>query len=180
MSKFLDMDGLEYYTSRFKPELVDIVDSGAKNVLKINRSSQTIFTSDLMNTVVVNGTTASSGDANVFLNLNYSNQTTITIPQGDWIIVGYGDMTHLRFRYAENDAGKKIGNYGEPLLFTVTSTAINNWVRIECQENNITFDNVTVQVMLCTQAAWNISHTFVPYRNGFASNEEIYNCFQNA
>ena len=33
MSKFLDMDGLEYYTSRFKPELVDIVDSGAKNTL---------------------------------------------------------------------------------------------------------------------------------------------------
>lgn len=33
MSKFLDMDGLQYYTNKFKPGLANVIDNGEKNLL---------------------------------------------------------------------------------------------------------------------------------------------------
>lgn len=140
--------------------LPEVVDRGAKNYLKINIKSRDIFTSDLENTITVNGT--SSG--NSFLNLNYVDASTITIPPGDWVVAGFGDMTNLRFRYNENGIGKIVGNYGDPIKFTVPSDGVTqNNIRIENQVAETAFNNVVIKVMLCTKAAWDVSQEFIPY-----------------
>ena len=187
MSKFLDMDGLEYYTSRFKPELVDIVDSGAKNTLDwvsaeyVAKNNATYTETDTSLTaicgtlaqassVVYNAGTYSAGNYVFDFTLSDSN-----IVDSAKVYIATGIETNTAIANVELTTNSKYSlpfSWQGGVIFLKFYPSATNVV----SSNSITLTNF----MICTQAAWNISHTFVPYRNGFASNEEIYNCFQNA
>jgi len=162
--------GLENYDdSAVRSQIGKLVDAGAKNKLKINTESRAIFTSDLMNTVTCSGTS----DGNAFINLNYVDNSTATIPPGNWVVAGFGDMSHLRFRYTENEAAAKAtGEYGSPLRFTVPSSGVTlNYLRLENREAGQVFDNVVLKIMLCTAEDYENSPEFVPY---IPTNHELY------
>ena len=162
--------GLENYDdSAVRSQIGKLVDAGAKNKLKINTESRAIFTSDLMNTVTCSGTS----DGNAFINLNYADNSTATIPPGNWVVAGFGDMSHLRFRYTENEpAAKATGAYGSPLRFTVPSSGVTlNYLRLENREAGQGFDNVVLKIMLCTAEDYENSPEFVPY---IPTNHELY------
>ena len=162
--------GLENYDdSAVRSQIGKLVDAGAKNKLKINTESRAIFTSDLMNTVTCSGTS----DGNAFINLNYADNSTATIPPGNWVVAGFGDMSHLRFRYTENEAAAKAtGEYGSPLRFTVPSSGVTlNYLRLENREAGQVFDNVVLKIMLCTAEDYGSSPEFVPYA---PTNRELY------
>ena len=51
------------------------------------------------------------------------------------------------------------------------------YIRIAATTSSV---NYTFYPMICTLDNWNISHLYVPYRNGLSTKEEIKDCFQNA
>ena len=153
-----------------KDVLAELVDSGAKNLLKITAASQTIngvtFTVSDDGTVTVNGTnTGTSSVAFVLV----PNQQAILIPDGDYWFLGCpqggGNNTFdLRwFRYSPNASAYDTGS-GAAIHKSGNTTDSNIAIIVK---SGVTVNNITFKPMLCTKAAWDISQEFVPYRPSY-------------
>ena len=154
--------------------LIEVMNKGAKNLLKINKGGSVnapCFTSDLMNTVTIDGTIG-SGSAAYFFNLNYIDGNTNALPAGDYVISSPDDMTDLRFAFYETVGGtstRYTSSLGDSSFeFTVSANATSNRVRIESNEGKV-FDNRSVRIMICTKAEWRVSQEYEP--NGLSNSE---------
>lgn len=186
MAKFLDYDGLVHYTSCFKPGLVDLVDSGAKNLIPITRDdikavnpnytwngyTATVaglsFTVNEDLSVTISGTTSTT--AYEFVLLPRSKGVSF-LPNGDYVLSGgysgtYGTNLQLGVNRTSGGSGVRYASYvGTPVEFTVSDAPAANGVWIGITNNSPGLQiNATVKPMICTKSAWNISQKFVPYR----------------
>lgn len=153
-----------------KDVLAELVDSGAKNLLKITVASQTIggvtFTVNDDGTVTVDGTNTGTGSVSFML---VTNQQATLISDGDYWLSGcpQGGGTNtfdLRwFRYSPNASAYDIGS-GAAIHKNGNTTDSNIAIVVR---PGVTVNNITFKPMLCTKAAWDISQEFVPYRPSY-------------
>lgn len=176
MSKFLDLEGLGYYTQCFKPGLVELVDGGAKNLLdcSINALKQILTSGTWNNNIYTN----SAGDISMTVNsdntltisaTNVTANRTITIGtlgtnQGNLYfsctpnIEGAGTKFRSGINYVGYDDGEGLN---VPNL--TTSRAIQLEI-VGSSASPTTLSNIVYKPMLCTKSKWNISQTYQPYR----------------
>ena len=196
MSKFLDLDGLGYYTSQFKPGLAELVDSRAKNLLKLGFSKKTIInqTAEMTtdgNGIIVNGSRNSTNDIilvyDIVTNLNNGLDTRYTLPAGEYIMTKTGSV-NVRLQVYAHDGTNSIAlgytqasdlhfEYTNEMKLQYPYLAFRVWAARVSD-----FDNFTFYPMLCAKADWNISKKYVPYKtpyDGTATQSEIENTFFN-
>lgn len=164
MAKFLDLDGLEYYTKQFKPGLVNLVDNGAKNKINIQSGSYTTST-----------------------------QTDVTLSVGNYELY-FGELTsddtdstkcQVLLRSGETNIVELKLERGTNIIYSITlnSTVDNVVIRASNTYANSVGDTLTVSnVMICTLSDWNISQSYVPYKtpyDGTATQTEIEDTFFN-
>lgn len=180
MSKFLDLEGLGYYTQCFKPGLVEIVDGGAKNLF--NPSNYTVGS---VNGVTVtpngDGTYTLSGAAiegtadflftkpTVYTNMyGLKAGGTYTIVSGDdKVLIRVDASTNPSYEWNKN----LVQNIANKATFTIPNNVVGLWIRIRVPVASGNVDNVVVTPMICTKAAWDISHEYQPYRPPY---QELY------
>lgn len=147
--------------------LTEIVDSGAKNLLKITASSQTIngvtFTVNDDKTVTVNGTNTGTASALFTISeLDLPANVTYSLsgcPSGgtlDTYYLGSLDIVNWLPFLTDIGAGASGG------LTTAKTVRFRIGVR-----PGVTVSNLIFKPMLCTKAAWDISHQYVPYRPSY-------------
>lgn len=185
MSKFLDLDGLEYYTSRFKPELVELVDGGAKNlclvdiqrILVLNPTATQLgntITKDnhLFFTINSNDITINSDGQNNLCFLQLCNNNNFTIQDGiTYMLSGCqgGSSTTYDLRVSYGTGTYNYPQYSEPIPVVYRDDTTYN-IAIVVRDNQ-TISGITIRPMLCTKSAWDISHTYQPYRPSY---QELY------
>lgn len=143
-----------------------VVDEGAKNLLKITGTSQTIngvtFTVNDDGTVTVNGTNTGTGSA-AFIFI--PNRQAILIPDGNYILSGCpqgggNDTFDLRwFRYSPNASAYDTGS-GAVVHKSGNTTDSNIAIVVK---SGATVDNVIFKPMICTTEDYAISSEYVPY-----------------
>lgn len=181
MSKFLDLEGLGYYTQCFKPGLAEVIDSGAKNLWDFKNltsvASGGITTSKTDTDITVTSTAAWSSIA-----------YPVTLPAGNYVfstlISNYSkdanvpsDSNVIRIRIATQSGGQ--GGIGDISItengkysLNFTSTGATLYVLYYPNYNATSYNNTfkASENMICTKATWNISQTYQPYA---MSNMEI-------
>lgn len=165
--------------------LVELVDSGAKNFLKLGFSkkisgSQTAEMTADGNGVIVNGSRNTTTDSilvfDIVTNLSNSLDTRYTLPAGEYIMTKTGNVNVRLQVYAHDGTDLITLGYTQAsdlhfeytnemklqypyLVFRVWAARVSN------------FDNFTFYPMICTKAAWDISHAYQPYRPSY---QELY------
>ena len=138
--------------------IIETIDDGAKNLLKITASSETIngitFTVNADGTVVANGT--ATANTTFFL----AALNTYDLPVGKYILSGCtgGSATTYDLRFWQ--AGSTKVNYDEGTEITVGSGDWNYAILIRSGQ---TVSNLVFKPMICTKAEWDISQEYVPY-----------------
>jgi len=157
--------------------LVEIVDSGAKNMADMGKSSYSTTTSKGA-TVTLTGDTftvttpageTTDDDNNIFFNIYFDTASTCILPPGSYaaMLSGTGiDDISVRPVIDSTVISKP---YGEPVFFDIPSDASNNWVRINLK--GLTSYNATFKLMICPKALYDVSSKYVPY---CPSMEELY------
>lgn len=185
MSKFLDIDGLDYYTKTFvKPGLTEFVDTIAdKNLFYLDLV--TIYQNELNGlsavqnadgSITISGTLTDTTKQSVcYLTKRKANLQEFI---GCVISGGISADASLIIQNSNspyNTIAYSTGN-GVVIPNTLPSESVI-YIRIAATTSSV---NYTFYPMICTLDNWNISHSYVPYRNGLATKEEIKDCFQNA
>ena len=155
----------------------ELVDSGAKNLLKINASSTNIqgvsFTVNTDGTVSASGTNTGSSSATLII---VPNADVVKIPDGDYVLSGCpaggsSDTFDLRwFRYSTNKSAYDTGASAE-----VSKSGNTNDSNIAIVVKAGVTINATFAPMLCAKAAWDVSQTFEQYA---PTNRELYEMIQ--
>ena len=160
-----------------------LVDAGAKNLLKVTATSQTIngvtFTVNEDQTVTMNGTNTGTGSVTFVI---VPNQQAILIPDGDYWLLGCpqgggSDTFDLRwFRYSPNASAYDIGS-GAAIHKSGNTTDSNIAIVVK---PGVTVNNITFNPMLCTAEDYAISPEFVPYTPTMRELYEMILALQNA
>lgn len=157
--------------------LVELVDGGAKNLLKIMASSQTIkgvtFTVNDDQTVTVNGTNNGTGPATFII---VSNAQATTIPDGKYILSGCpaGGGISYDLRWYLYSPGKSAYDVGAGSLVEKSGNTTDSNIAIVVKEGR-TANNLVFKPMICSKADWDISQSYQPYA---PSNAELYAMIQ--
>ena len=144
------------------PELIELCDSGAKNLLDLSRCTFTGLSNSYTvsgNTITIISYTTSSGIAELSL-------TTSQLPTNTDIVLtgcpsGGGDSTYLVDAYDNGtyiNGSTDTGSGSSVFKFTTTTQKIR--IRLAA---NYTITNKSFNLMVCTKAAFGVSSKFVPY-----------------
>lgn len=145
-----------------RAELVELVDSGNKNLLKCTAVSTEkngiTFTVNADGSIVVNGTAPDGTDVDFDIN----DGAVSEIPADKVVVLsgcpeGGSNSTYALIAYL-----KSVSDIGEGATFTTTG---GNRIYIRIYKGT-TVNNLTFKPMICTKAAWAISQEYVPYRSG--------------
>lgn len=147
--------------------LVEIVDSGAKNLLKITATSGTV--SGVTYTVNADQTITFNGKAEDTISLDLP--VPATVSGKSYFVSGCpaGGATSSTYRQLIRDVtnqqnlGSDIGN---GVVITFPNPIGNVVVRINIFPG-YTANNLTFKPMICTKAAWDISQQYVPHRPSY-------------
>ena len=151
--------------------LVELVDSGAKNLLKITATSGTV--SGVTYTVNADQTITFNGKAEDMISLDLS--VPATVSGKSYFVSGCpaGGATSNTYRQLIRDVtnqqnlGSDIGNGA---VITFPNPIGNIVVRINIF-SGYTAKNLTFKPMICTKAAWDISQAYQPFRPSY---QELY------
>lgn len=183
--KVAQYDSTTELETKDRAALVELVDSGAKNLLKLGFSkkiaiNQTAEMTADGNGVVINGSRNLVTDTvlvyDIVTNLNNGLDTRYTLPAGEYIMTKTGDEDVRLQAYAHDGTNSIALGYTQvsDLHFEYTNEmklqypylTFRIWVS---RVSN--FDNFTFYPMICTKAAWDISHAYQPYRPPY---QELY------
>lgn len=156
--------------------LIELVDAGAKNLLNpenavgyVGQSSYPISKSGITYTLDANSETITLSDTATSVS---TLRIPITLKSGTYHVSGVpSGGSDSSYRADLRNAG---GNtfitsdydYGAGFEFTLSeTTAIDYCIRVA---NGYSPQNVVVSPMICTKAAWDISHTYQPYRPSYS------------
>ena len=152
-----------------------LVDAGAKNLLKITGTSQTIngviFTVNDDGTVTANGTNNSTSSA-TFVIMPY--QEADKIPNGSYRLTGCpsdGSSTTYDLRWYLYSPGKSAYDTGNGAVVEKNGTATGSGGIAIVVKAGQTVDNVIFRPMICTAEDYAISSEYVPYA---PSNRGLY------
>jgi hypothetical protein len=134
--------------TKITPELIDLVDSGAKNALSVNSVSAS-SEGFMFSSVPI---TLKGGTEYIF---SYTNSVSVRLN-----LVGYANtssstrLIDLTIPSIDNAAGSH--------YYSIIPSADVGVVSLYA--NNISTTTNLTNIMLCTKAAWDVSHKFVPHR----------------
>lgn len=193
MSKFLDMDGLAYYTNKFKPSLANLVDNSQKNFIKVaftskpSTSTRPSFTNNGDGSITING--SNTGGEYVPINdltsdLTNDLNTRYTLPIGEYVIFPIANVNVKvqvymhdgtdRLWLADSRETKNRFNY------TTENKTQYPYIAFRINVLNATFNDYTIYPMLCTLNDWNVSQAYVPYHKNIATNSDIIQMWENS
>ena len=176
---------LTVLTDEDRAALVELVDGGAKNLMKLGftHKSAGFQTADMTadgNGIIVNGDRNGTTDTILVYDLvtNQSNMldTRYTLPAGKYVIPSTG-TSDLRYQVYCHD-GTNYQSLGYTMInplefeYTLALKAQYPYIAYRLWASRVSsFDNFTTYPMVCTKAAWDISQTFQPYRPSW---QEMY------
>lgn len=157
--------------SKDRAALVELVDSGAKNLLKITATSGTI--SGVTYTVNSDQTITFNGKAEDTISLDLSVPATVFgksyfvsgCPAGGATSNSYRQL--IRNITDQQNLGSDIGN---GVVITFPNSIAYVVVRINIF-SGYTANNLTFKPMICSKTAWDISQEYQPYRPSY---QELY------
>lgn len=159
--------------TKITPELIELVDSGAKNLLNLNGLTLGLadgFTGQINSddSVTLSGTTASTASCRIQLGTMTGRYVLSGCPSGG------GDSTYrLDIRdssYNVVTGSLDTGNGSDE--FTLPS---GSYLYFRFAAG--TYNNVKFYPMLCTKAAWDVSQKYVPYRPTYEETvEQVAKC----
>lgn len=144
------------------PELIELCDSGAKNLCPndnwVNSSGSPSVTFTVGTDGSVNITKSSTTSSAVFLSIS-----GVALTSGTSYICDYsGSNTSVIFYLRDSAGTTTYGSSETHTPFTVPSTANTYRAMIRLSESYT--GTIKVYPMICSLAAWNVSHKYVPYR----------------
>ena len=156
--------------------LIELVDSGAKNLLNpedavgyVGQSNYPITKSGITYTLDSNSETITLSDTASSVS---TLRIPITLKAGTYHVSGIpsgGSDSSYRADLREAGGNTFITSnfdYGSGFSFTLSeTTSLDYCIRVA---NGYSPDNVKVAPMICTKAAWDISHTYQPYRPSYS------------
>ena len=159
--------------------LIELVDTGAKNLLNpenavgyVGQSAFPISKSGITYTLDANSETITLSDTATSVS---TLRIPITLKAGTYHVSGIpsgGSDSSYRADLREAGGNTFITSdfdYGSGITFTLSAaTSIDYCIRVA---NGYSPQNVTVSPMICTKSAWDISHTYQPYRPSY---NELY------
>lgn len=176
MSKFLDIDGLEYYTKQFKPGLVELVDGGLKNIAVPN----TITAGGHPNVIITQGNghyelTGTTGNNQLTLYLFVPGDPYLC--SQDMFIYPATSLSNITYRtqIIDENGTSKYPSIGTSGYLVTAGNKIRN---IYVQANANTTISAVIDLMVCSKATWTISHSYQPYNKIIATQDEILNVFR--
>lgn len=176
MSKFLDIDGLEYYTKQFKPGLAELVDGGLKNIAVPN----ILMAGGHPNVTITQGNghyelTGTTGSNAMTLYL-FQPTTDYICPQ-DMFIYPATSLSNIVYktRIIDENGTSTYPSIGTSGYLVTAGNKIRN---IYVQANANTTISAIIDLMVCSKAAWTISHSYQPYNKIIATQDEILNVFR--
>ncbi len=176
MSKFLDIDGLEYYTKQFKPGLAELVDRGLKNIAVPN----TITAGGHPNVIITQGNghyelTGTTGSNSMTLYLFQPATNYICLQ--DMFIYPATSLSNIRYmtQIIQTDGTSTYPSIGTSGYLVTAGNKIRN---IYVQASANTTISAVIDLMVCSKAAWTISHSYQPYNKIIATQDEILNVFR--
>lgn len=184
--KVAQYDSTTELEAKDRAALVELVDSGAKNIADFTSTTKTIYTTATSHgiTITRNGdifTISGTSDTNenVFFNIYYSGSpSTKMIPPGNWVAL-IEDYTgsivkDIAVQPCTPTASPKV--YGIPVQFSLSGSEEGNWLRVNLRPST-TYDG-SFRLMICTKAAWDISHKYQPYRPSYHELYEMVKALQ--
>lgn len=154
--------------SKDEAALVEIVDGGAKNLMKNTAVSQSVngveFTVNSDGTVTANGTATANA---IFYLTNLQSLSNGLILSGTPSTGSIASFCMQVRTDAQNVLMNEYGG-GATIANTDQMRTYRFCIRIA---NGYTADNLIFKPMLCTKAAWDISQTYQPYRPSY---QELY------
>ena len=178
---------LTVLTDEDRAALVELVDDGSKNKLKLGFTTKTVGTQTAAMTadgtgITVNGDRNTSSDVILVYDLS-TNESTMsdtryTIPEGKYVIAPTG-TSQLRIQvYCHDGSGVNSERLGqastESVVFEYTAALKTQYPYIAYRlwaSRSSSFNNLTIYPMVCTLSEWKISQTFQPYRPSW---QEMY------
>lgn len=151
--------------SKDEAALVELVDEGAKNLLIVTATSQTVngvtFTVNVDGTVTANGTSTAT--------ISFVLNSTVSLESGSYVLSGCpsgGSWNSYYLTARSNGSWLSAPDFGNsaPINGTVSQVAIS--IAPGQVLNNLTF-----KPMLCTAASYAISPAFAPHRPSY---QELY------
>ena len=189
MSKFLDMDGLQYYTNKFKPGLANVIDNGEKNLLNYDLWASTVGVTRGEKSVTPNTIqlTATGNDCNTKWGTDdYPQFCRIAVSEGNiliftWKYEALNDQTNdMVYIFGNSSATESVYTYGqkEYLSYTIPSgvTYITFRIGVQTSGNSAKYSNL----MVCTLDDYNISQEYQPYHKNIATNNDIIQMWENS
>ena len=199
MSKFLDLDGLDYFAKTYvKPSLTRYVNGFDKNLYNYGLSQFKVLNSTNY-TWSDNIATHTGG---IIFEINTDGTITATVPNN----YSYSSacIFNLSESYATEFAGKTYaysgcptgGDYTNGYSMYIADSNSNTTAKDEgtgvistfpspsyrlriCFRNTTPSGTYIFKPMICTVDDWNVSHDYVPYKNGIATNDEILTMFES-
>ena len=157
-------------TGLITPELIELCDSGAKNLLPFTAPSMTddnvTFTRNSDGSITVNSNGAISANKN--LAFFEGKMSDIVKETGDYVLYGNSSNSRVKmwFYYLDNWSGVFDPDTSETntyIIHSITKSDRPVIVRVKV-ESGTALSNVKIYPMICSLAAWNVSHKYVPYR----------------
>lgn len=143
--------------TKITPELIELVDSGAKNLLEINLTSAGGG----------NATCTDNGDGSITITpaagsgaFTVKLADNMDLPVGDYVLSINTPMGANNYITVRDSGGGQTAITGT----TQTSVALNNKAITQIYIYLENPQSVTLRPMLCSKAAWDVSQKFVPYR----------------
>lgn len=156
--------------------LVELIDGGPKNKLSWSAADKThngiTFTVNSNGTVTANGT--NDGSANSFISIKIMTAAEIGEFE-DFILSGTPENSIGAYISLEERGGSYttyIRDRGSGATVPAISTEVNVYIVVP---KNTTVDGLIFKPMICSAAAWAVSHEYQPYRPSY---EELYEMVQ--
>jgi len=141
--------------------LIELVDEGTKNKLK--NTAYTREVNGVSYTVNADGSVAITSDGTNTLSQLYLTRDDTSLSAGEYVLSGApgGSTTTYDIRVKAGDQTTINHSGGSAFVSDGSGSTVSIIVRA-----NQTLD-ITIKPMICTKAAWDISHAFVPYRPSY-------------
>lgn len=151
--------------------LVQLIDNGAKNIANWAGSTSTI--SGVTFTIGSDGTVSTSGTASARATKQLNFTVPATLPAGDYVLAGCpaGGATTSAIYYClylmDITANARVtpnnNDTGNGFSFSWTPDSTHTYAIMVDIRNGTSAAGLKFTPMICSKAAWNISHKAVPY-----------------
>ena len=157
--------------TKITPELIDLVDSGAKNLFQVTSAALTsgfVKNSDGSITVTYNNNTSDYFTQVIAL------ESDLNLPNGEYVLSGCPNTSDAGVKYrldVTRSGASALQDTGYGVQFVKEDSAPPVQYRIVVYPNS-SLSNVTFKPMICSKAAWDVSQKYVPYRPSYEETVE--------